>query len=340
MALVLIFATLTSRRLAAREGSLVLMGALAAAGTSVRYEFLFLVACGASMLLIRREFRASSVIVTAAAVPVLAYGLYAVAHGGLLLPNSLIMKSMPERFASVGTAVVGVADDWRAVSTLASRPALMFLAAAVSLALLLQARTSDKTSRASVWLGAMFVGAAVLHAGLVKVDWFYRYDAYLIALGILALVALRPTLNLRVITPTIVPVVTVLAVLFGQRGLPAMYATPVAAGNVDDQQGQMARLFATHYPGRVVAVNDIGMVAWAGKAPVLDLAGLASGEVARLRRSGQWNTDSLAAVVRAADVSLVCVMVRPSSTCPPIRHHGCRLVHGRSRVTSQWLMRR
>ena len=263
-----------------------------------------------------RGTRAASTILIGGATPVLAYGLYAVAHGGLLLPNSVIMKSMPERFASLGTVVTGVAGDWGAASSLASRPALMFLVAAVVLALLLQSRTSARAGRPSVWVGSLFVGAAMLHVALVKMDWFFRYDAYLMALGILALVALRPTLNVRTAMPTMVPAVAVLTVLFAQRGLPALYATPAAAGNVYDQQTQMARMFAAHYPGRVVAVNDIGLVAWAGRARVLDLAGLASSEVARLRRSRQWNTASMAEVVGAADVSVVCVYGAPFFDMP------------------------
>lgn len=57
---------------------------------------------------------------------------------------------------------------------------------------------------------------------------------------------------------------------------------PLAAHNINAQQGQLARL-ARDFLREPVAVNDIGLMSWRSSLPVLDLVGLGSPEVVNLR---------------------------------------------------------
>ena len=53
------------------------------------------------------------------------------------------------------------------------------------------------------------------------------------------------------------------------------------------QQVQMGTLLREYYTGRTIAVNDIGAVNFFADITVIDLVGLASMDVARLRRAGE-----------------------------------------------------
>ena len=83
-------------RLAADEKT----GAGLLAGSSIatallcacRYEALYLVAPLLLVLLFRRRFVDMFVILIAALLPVLAYGLYSMAHGNLFFPNTILLK--------------------------------------------------------------------------------------------------------------------------------------------------------------------------------------------------------------------------------------------------------
>lgn len=57
-----------------------------------RYEALYLVAPLLLVLLLRRRFVDMFVILAAALLPVLAYGLYSMAHGNLFFPNTILLK--------------------------------------------------------------------------------------------------------------------------------------------------------------------------------------------------------------------------------------------------------
>jgi hypothetical protein len=78
----------------------------------------------------------------------------------------------------------------------------------------------------------------------------------------------------------------VLAAALLALGIPyaqALRDTPLAAGNVDQQQYQMHRFLADFFQGKSVAVNDLGWVSYRRPAGmyVLDLWGLASPEASR-----------------------------------------------------------
>ena len=100
---------------------------VAALMVATRYESLFLVAVVGAILLWQGRIRPVVCLGVAAAVPVAAFALYSVAHGGLVLPNSVLMKSGPGRFSTVGAGLSAVATDWLAIGNLFLRPSLLVL---------------------------------------------------------------------------------------------------------------------------------------------------------------------------------------------------------------------
>jgi hypothetical protein len=126
-----------------------------------------------------------------------------------------------------------------------------------------------------VLAGAVVAGAMQLAVG--RFNWFHRYEVY--AVVFCAMVAATALLE-RVRAPVWCVTLGLLALAWPYEQ--ALWQTPAAAGNVYQQQGQMARFEAEFYMG-TMAVNDLGSVSYRRPAGVyvLDLWGLASPEAAR-----------------------------------------------------------
>jgi hypothetical protein len=169
---------------------------------------------------------------------------------------------------------------------------------------------------AGLWLGAAFLATSLLHACLVKLEWFYRYEAYLIALGVVAVVSLsalvswpagKVTKRRRRLHPAVLPLAVLLTLPLAERALGALAIAPGAVRNVYEQQVQLGRFFALHYPDGAIAVNDLGAVAWLSRSRILDIVGLASQEVADLKRRRALTAEELQRLVREHGVEAIAV---------------------------------
>jgi hypothetical protein len=224
------------------------------------------------------------------------------------------MKSVPGRFETFGSGVSAIVSEWLSVRDLFLRPPQLALTVAVLGALMLTPAARLAALGRPVWLGILFLAASVLHASLVKLEWFYRYEAYLMALGVIAVVSLgadavlprglpkRRTVPLH---PAAIALLALLAIPLGVRALQSLAVTPVAARNLYEQQVQLGRFFARYYAGRPIAVNDIGAVGWLSSSRVLDIVGLASQPVADLKRRNALDAAALEGL--AADVDAIAI---------------------------------
>jgi hypothetical protein len=294
----------------------------AAFAVGLRYESLFVVAVIAGLFLIRQRGSDAIRLLGGAAVPVLAYGAFSISQGGLLLPNSVLVKSGAERFASPFWVLAPLAD-WVNLLFVYQRPAeLVLMVGACAAALALSAR--ERT----VWtvpllLPAAFLGIAALHVSLVRMVWFYRYEAYVVTLGVVAVAIAFARMRHHWSAGLVWPVgdhavqragrfaAMGLAVLCGlplaTRAVEALLTTPTATHEIYAQQQQMARFFDRFYAGETIAVNDIGAVAWGARVRVVDLVGLASLDVTDAMRRSEGGTDVYERLGREQGVSAACV---------------------------------
>jgi hypothetical protein len=272
------------------------LAAAAAVATALRYESLFLVAAAGALLLWRGRRRLVIVTGLAGLAPPLAYALVSLAHGWYALPNSVLLKGavFDVRAPSGLIELLG----GRALALVSRTPHVMALLL-VSMALLAFARL-PAGPRAT---HGLFVIAALLHMQFADTGWLYRYEAYLVALGLLALAKSLPNDGAwwrRVARGAGInaAAVAMLAVLVGsplvQRAVRALGETPRASKNVFDQQYQMGLFLRRFYPGASVAANDIGAISYLADVRLLDLYGLASMEAARARRANTLTRETVA----------------------------------------------
>jgi hypothetical protein len=286
--------------------TLVSLGAASAFAAAARYESLFLIAPAAVLLWRDGRRRAALVAVGAAVFPLALYGIVSVAHGWPPLPNSLLLKRAA--FAGDGAAAIVDRLGGHALRTLTEAPHL--------LALLVWVIFLSALSRAPVAVRrgeAMFVAATLLHAQLAAVGWLFRYEAYLVAIGVVlvarhladAPAGVRPRTTPGRLTLALAAVVA--AVPLCTRAVQALDQTPRAVKNIYEQQYQMG-LFLRGLPaGSTVMANDIGAITYLADIRLIDLYGLATQETARARREGRVDRALLAELAAPAPPAAVVV---------------------------------
>jgi len=201
------------------------------------------------------------------------YSLFLHALGLGWLPASVTAKSV----AAFG-GHTSLASNL--MTNLSHRQALVLLLAAI---LLLAQWQSRPPLRRLIGLTLVAIGC---HLVFGRFGWADRYEVYVLGFTLFILLYLyQPWLSRK--SPWLwSSVLMVLVLPYALNWL----LTPLGCHNIYQQHHQMAR-FSRDYVQAPVAVNDLGCVAFASHHYVLDLWGLASPEVLRLKRqslSSDW----------------------------------------------------
>jgi hypothetical protein len=203
-----------------------------------------------------------------------------------------------------------------ALHNLLANPHVLVLVVVALVLLILAMDTAVWNEDAS--LLAILIGTSLLHMQLARAGWFYRYEAYLLVLGvaIFGVIAANRLPPFREWTrqpaawPRSIAVAALIAIAglpFASRGLNSLRNTPTAASNVYSQQYQMGLFVDRFYPGRSIALNDIGGVGYLADARLLDVYGLANLEVARLKRAGRYRSQDIADMAAREGTSIAIV---------------------------------
>jgi hypothetical protein len=235
-------------------------------------------------------------------------GLWAVSHGWLFFPSSILLK------ANLPSSRAGMFTRNSLLTAARNAPHLMVLVLAALAGLTLTLRGGLRWSRGQVFAG-LFVGAAALHIGFARVGWLYRYEAYLVFLGVIA-TAIVANESRAYAWPrqastawkAATAMVLLGMLLLGLRPLvQRAWESPIravrATKNIHDQQVQVARFLARCYDGAPVAATDVGAISYLANVKLLDLNGLVSIEVARLRLAGHYGSSQIQEL--AADRGIV-----------------------------------
>jgi hypothetical protein len=300
----------------ARRDLIVLL-ALAPVLTVVRYEGMFLILVIAALFCLRGRWRTGLGVGVAGFSSILLYGAIGLAKGWSWLPSSILLKGSFPRFTDLGTAADSVFGP--PYNNLKSGPHLVVLVAA---ALFLAIAASDRQK--ALWdsrrvMTAIFVLIALAHIQFCMVALFFRHEAYLVALGIVVIVAqladqlpekLFGTPGDRALVPKRVAALVLAAFLIYPclvRAGAALVYLPQASKNIYEQQYQMGLFIKRYYQGTTVALNDIGAVNFLADVHCLDLWGLGNYEVTELRRRRDYHAQDILRLGREAGVKVAIV---------------------------------
>jgi hypothetical protein len=290
--------------------------ALAAAVVGTRYEGAFPVGIAAALLAIRGRIGLAAAVAAAGAAPIVVFGAYSMAHGATFFPNSVMLKRHHLKLDDLSD--FGDVFGGDVLNTISAQSYLLPLALGTCVFLAAELWRGPAWSRNVVRL-TLALGTTVAHVELANLGWFFRYEAYLVALDLTMIVlAVAPAAatfsprrawrESRLAFPAVGAAVAMGTAPLGVRALAAQGATPMACANIHDQQVQTARFLARHFPHDVVAVNDIGAVSYYGGQPLVDLEGLASQPVARAksyRIDKPLDADQIVSFTKDAPVAVI-----------------------------------
>lgn len=175
----------------------------------------------------------------------------------------------------------------------------------------------------------IFIVTTLLHMLFARTGWFFRYEAYLVALGIFVIAIgileylpknLSITFDKRVMSKDVKEVAISLLVLvavvslvflviypLAERGLTSLIRIPQATTNTYEQQYQMGSFLKQFYHEESIAANDIGAINYLADIKCLDLWGLGSLEVARSKMDGNYDTQEIYYLAKRKKIKIAIV---------------------------------
>jgi hypothetical protein len=239
------------------------------------------------------------------------------AHGLPLIPSSVLVKSTisaDAMNASPLSVARGIA--LHAAGAILIRPGLLLAIASVAL---LRAIAGSRlgpikpsvAGEASPDARAMvaFAGVAAMTAHLLfgTYGWFGRYEIYVFAIMLLTTCyVLSPSIKQVEPTWRLIALCALGLTLMSLSFWKTTWKTPAAARNIYEQQWQMHR-FVTEFFPHPVAVNDLGAVSYRNDQFVLDLWGLGSEEVRKLREENKLTAEEIDGLVQRRGVPLAMI---------------------------------
>jgi hypothetical protein len=293
----------------------IMLPILAALVVAVRYEDLIIVLIIAAMFFIKREFWKSLSILGASMVPVFAYGIYSTMNGWFFLPNSLITKTIFVEAKTQAFSLNGITllmNNFLNIQNL-----FIFIPLILAIGLLIfRFREKKRLWNAQNILLITFIGTATLHMIAARTGWFYRYEAYLIALGILTIaigineyLPAVPKWDKKLISKnlTLIIIIFVLFVSLAGRGYCSFNEVPKATHNIYDQQYQMSLFIQKYYKGDAVSLNDVGAVNYATDIKSVDLLGLSGLNVSKEILKENYTIKDIDNITRQNHVKVIIV---------------------------------
>ncbi len=297
----LIFVVLSSRVLTAEDSpsrQFMLLFVVTFFASAIRIESVFLVLPVALLFFLKRRWAPGIIVLYMAAVPWIVYGLVSIQNGWLLLPNSLLVKSID---------ALGIGVSWylirSIVSLLISPHLIVLLCAAIYL------RRYQGFWHIENITNFIFVISCLIHLLLGNVGSFFRYEAYLVALGIF-IVSIQghrffselnlPSLRDRKIDFSFdrkhlygLGIIALFLAPLAGRGALCIFWTPVASNNIYSQQYQMALFLDRFYTGDVILMNDIGYANYLTDIICIDKWGLGTLDAGLFLINGTMSEDNL-----------------------------------------------
>lgn len=270
---------------------------LGAMVTATRYEGLLLILVVLALFIARKQYRNSLLLAIISVAPLVIYGVISLTNGWYFLPNSVLLKGV-----SPVLSLDAIPDLFANFIPRLLRIYYMLIALLTALTLfILQYRKQKTLWKDSSIMLVIFIATTILYFLLSGITWFYRHEAYLVALGIFALtvaavdhwprglpIRLRRSLALNYVAIALLIATT--GLLVADRAVPSLAKTPQATTNIYQQQYQMGLFLWGFYQGKAVAANDIGAINYLAEIRCLDLRGIGSRELAKARLNGNYTT--------------------------------------------------
>lgn len=283
----------------------------------IRYEGLFLVFVVACLFIVKRKLLYAVLLGGLGILPVFIYGLFSISKGWDFLPNSVLLKgSMLESFSLPAIINFFLKFLRQMVAVRNSHVSMLILVS--SILFYFNFRRQNRIWQDSIIMIIVFIATTCLHMLFAQTGWFFRYEAYLIGLGIFVIAISLPKNLLKEYQSRIKEkkvrrhaalafFIFILLLPFVVRSAVALKQIPQATTNIYEQQYQMGLFLRKFYQGQGVAANDIGAINYLADIKNLDLWGLGNLEVAKARRGKYYNIERMHKLATTNDTKVAIV---------------------------------
>ena len=197
-----------------------------------------------------------------------------------------------------------------ALTVLIHAPALLVLViTAGALCAAAPRQSGSPLERESRILLLVFLLATAVHLEFGRIGWLYRYEAYLVVLGVVAIAsALAHWLPGRwpqrdpVRWTAAAALAAILLVPFVVRGYEASRAVVAGAADLHRHEYQWSRFFERYPPDGGLLVSDVGAVSYFTDVPIVDAGGLATRELLPARWADRVDTALAVRIARSRGV--------------------------------------
>ncbi len=284
---------------------------IAALLTGLRYEDVFLVLAVSVFLAVKKKYLPALLILLAGALPIIIYGIISSSHGWYFLPNPVLVKSKILDLSTV--EILKIIP--RAIKRTLEPDIIFLLPAMIFSAVTIFKNRKEPLTQKTVML-IIFISVYAVHMTFAQTGWFFRYEAYLVAMGVIVLYVYiyehilcikGEDKNMAPIYYKLKPVIYVIMILSMAGRASSSFLVPQASNNIYEQQYQMAAFVDKYANGLNIAANDIGMLGYYTDNRIVDLWGLADIDVAGYKLKKTYNTDKIEEITQKNDVKFVIV---------------------------------
>lgn len=293
-----------------------------------RYENLFTVLAVVLLFVIYKNRLKALYILLYGSMPLIIYGFYSKIQGWFFLPNSLILKSS---YLKNPTLINNILLTFKKFFYIILEPHLLILFITAVFLLYIIFKLKDNFTRKPnefyIIILSIFIFNLIFHISFAQTGYFYRYEAYLIALGLLV-ISLGISLCLTDVETLIYQnnirkykwnilrysflflIICLFMIPAATNGYGSITSVPQASKNIYEQQYQMALFIKEYYQGEPVGLNDIGIINYMSDIKCLDLWGLGNLEVAQKKKEGNYTTNEISNLASNNNVSLIIIYDR------------------------------
>lgn len=271
--------------------------------TAVRYEGLFFIAVVVFLFCLQKRFKQAAAVLTAGCLPVFLMGFLGLSHGASFLPNTLILKGSFPRVLNAQSLTQYIANGYL---KLAGAPHLAF-PFFLSLIVFFSRWDRERLSSLSQNMLLIFIFTLPLHTQFSSTGWFFRYEAYMTALGVFILGWTFLEENAREKSPAaaifkftlLLFLIPYFTLGLAQRAQSSLAQIPAAISHIYRQQYQMGLFLKQYYSGQAIVAGDVGAINYLTDLKCLDWWGVASDDATKMIRKGR-TPQALAALAELA----------------------------------------
>lgn len=261
--------------------------------SSIRYEGIFLILIAAIFLAVRKQYREALWLILFSSIPIVIYGLISFSNGWMFLPNSILLKSSkPSDFTFLSLLLYPFA--W-VIKLLAEPHLFTIFISSLSLLYVNYKQRRSLLGNKNLWL-LITIMLTILHLTFAKTGWVYRYESYIVVIGLVALIINISELikfgDIKLKNAAIA-ILLVLLLACGMRSYNSIIESNTMSQNIYQQQYQMSQFLAEFYNKSSVVLGDIGAATYFTDIKLLDLVSLGNIEPLKLKLDKKFNAEEI-----------------------------------------------